>query len=79
MGACSVPIFTIMNQKLITRIKYYKQLGFSLRHICKLTGCTYRNALKYTYGIKPKDNCNTKDDLEVIHANNRLKLRNSSS
>lgn len=68
-----------MNQKLITRIKYYKQLGFSLRHICKLTGCTYRNALKYTYGIKPKDNCNTKDDLEVIHANNRLKLRNSSS
>lgn len=68
-----------MNQKLIIRIKYYKQLGFSLRHICKLTGCTYRNVLRYTYGIKPKEICNTKDNLAIIQASNRLKLRNCSS
>jgi len=68
-----------MNQKLISRIKYYKLLGFHLRHICKLTGCTYRNVLKYTYGIEPKSNYNTKDNLAIIKAKNCLKLRNSSS
>lgn len=71
--------FFVMNNELIRRIKYYKELGFKPRCISKITGCTYKNVLKYTYSIKPKDIYNIKDTLAIIRARQCLKLRNSSS
>lgn len=64
-----------MKNTIIRKIKYYKKLGYNNRQICKLTGSSYVNVLKYTYNVEPKDSYTPKDTSAMIDADKRLKLR----